>query len=187
MQANQSTAPKLGLDTAGGALKRYADWAMGIGVLGLLVTLITPISPVALDLNGIAKGYGVDRLAETLRDCGIGNALVGIDGEMHMCSSRLGVADPLVKIVIQMVYGVALDLRCYRSELVDIVAKRLAQSIPARLILESCGLSNRTLEILVLQKQISPGPDVMNAGWKQGRFAIDASGRGRGLHDVASG
>ncbi|MCH2106425.1 MAG: flagellar biosynthesis protein FlhA, partial [Planctomycetes bacterium] len=50
MQANQSTAPKGGLDTAGGALKRYADWAMGIGVLGLLVTLITPISPLALDL-----------------------------------------------------------------------------------------------------------------------------------------
>ena len=50
MQANQSTAPNGGLDAAGGALKRYADWAMGIGVLGLLVTLITPISPLALDL-----------------------------------------------------------------------------------------------------------------------------------------
>ena len=40
----------MGVDAAGGALKRFADWAMGIGVLGLLVTLITPISPVALDL-----------------------------------------------------------------------------------------------------------------------------------------
>jgi thiamine biosynthesis lipoprotein len=38
---------------------------------------------VALDLNGIAKGYGVDRLAETLRTLGIGDALVGIDGEMR--------------------------------------------------------------------------------------------------------
>ncbi|NIJ41687.1 FAD:protein FMN transferase [Parvibaculum indicum] len=45
-------------------------------------------SPVALDLNGIAKGYGVDRLAETLRDCGIGNALVGIDGEMRALGLR---------------------------------------------------------------------------------------------------
>lgn len=27
--------------------------------------------------------YGVDRLAETLRDHGIGSALVGIDGEMR--------------------------------------------------------------------------------------------------------
>ena len=41
---------KSGLQVAGGALKRYADWAMGIGVLGLLVTLITPISPFVLDL-----------------------------------------------------------------------------------------------------------------------------------------
>lgn len=38
---------------------------------------------VALDLNGIAKGYGTDRLAETLTACGISAALVGIDGEMR--------------------------------------------------------------------------------------------------------
>tara|TARA_R100000322_G_scaffold21648_4_gene14364 strand:+ start:94707 stop:95657 length:951 start_codon:yes stop_codon:yes gene_type:complete len=38
---------------------------------------------VAVDLNGIAKGYGVDRLAETLADMGISDALVGIDGEMR--------------------------------------------------------------------------------------------------------
>jgi len=50
MQANQTTASTGSLETAGGTLKRYADWAMGIGVLGLLVTLITPISPFALDL-----------------------------------------------------------------------------------------------------------------------------------------
>jgi len=50
MQSPQATAPKGGINTAGGTLKRYADWAMGIGVLGLLVTLITPISPFALDL-----------------------------------------------------------------------------------------------------------------------------------------
>lgn len=45
-------------------------------------------APVALDLNGIAKGYGVDRLAETLRDHGIENALVGIDGEMRATGLR---------------------------------------------------------------------------------------------------
>ena len=50
MEASQTLAPKGSLNFAGGALKRYADWAMGIGVLGLLVTLITPISPLALDL-----------------------------------------------------------------------------------------------------------------------------------------
>ena len=45
-------------------------------------------APIALDLNGIAKGYGVDRLAETLRDHGIDNALVGIDGEMRATGLR---------------------------------------------------------------------------------------------------
>lgn len=45
-------------------------------------------APIALDLNGIAKGYGVDRLAETLRDHGIANALVGIDGEMRALGLR---------------------------------------------------------------------------------------------------
>ena len=33
-----------------GFLKRYADWALAAGVLGLLVTLVTPISPILLDL-----------------------------------------------------------------------------------------------------------------------------------------
>lgn len=41
-----------------------------------------------LDLNGIAKGYGVDRLAETLRDHWISDALVGIDGEMRAMGLR---------------------------------------------------------------------------------------------------
>ncbi|WP_066710121.1 FAD:protein FMN transferase [Celeribacter ethanolicus] len=45
-------------------------------------------APIALDLNGIAKGYGVDRLAETLRDHGIADALVGIDGEMRAMGLR---------------------------------------------------------------------------------------------------
>ncbi len=40
-------------------------------------------APVILDLNGIAKGYGVDRLAETLYDFSISSGLVGIDGEMR--------------------------------------------------------------------------------------------------------
>lgn len=44
--------------------------------------------PLALDLNAIAKGYGVDRLAETLRDHGIADALVGIDGEMRALGLR---------------------------------------------------------------------------------------------------
>ena len=38
---------------------------------------------IALDLNGIAKGFGTDRLAECLDGFGIHASLVGIDGEMR--------------------------------------------------------------------------------------------------------
>lgn len=39
--------------------------------------------PIALDLSGIAKGYGVDALAHCLDGFGITRYLVGIDGEMR--------------------------------------------------------------------------------------------------------
>jgi flagellar biosynthesis protein FlhA len=35
---------------AGAFLRRWSDWILGVGVLGLLVTLITPVSPVVLDV-----------------------------------------------------------------------------------------------------------------------------------------
>ncbi len=35
---------------AGLFLKRYADWFMGLGVLGLIVTLVSPIPPAVLDV-----------------------------------------------------------------------------------------------------------------------------------------
>lgn len=57
-------------------------------VLEMNGTLVRKAAPVTLDLNGIAKGYGVDRLAGTLHDHGIGNALVGIDGEMRAMGLR---------------------------------------------------------------------------------------------------
>lgn len=45
-------------------------------------------APITLDLNGIAKGYGVDCLADTLRAQGIMAGLVGIDGEMRALGLR---------------------------------------------------------------------------------------------------
>jgi len=57
-------------------------------VLEIDGTRVRKSAPLALDLNGVAKGYGVDRLAETLRDHGIINALVGIDGEMRALGLR---------------------------------------------------------------------------------------------------
>ena len=40
-------------------------------------------APLTLDLSGIAKGYGVDRLAEVAQGFGITGALVAIDGELR--------------------------------------------------------------------------------------------------------
>lgn len=45
-------------------------------------------APITLDLNGIAKGYGVDALAEALAAQGIAASLVGIDGEMRATGLR---------------------------------------------------------------------------------------------------
>jgi thiamine biosynthesis lipoprotein len=46
-------------------------------------------APIMLDLNGIAKGYGVDRLTEILCRHGITDALTGIDGEMRASGRRV--------------------------------------------------------------------------------------------------
>lgn len=56
--------------------------------LNMEAGMVRKTAPVTLDLNGIAKGYGVDRLAETLRAFGISSGLVGIDGEMRALGLR---------------------------------------------------------------------------------------------------
>ena len=45
-------------------------------------------APLTIDLSGIAKGYGVDVLAQSLRDHGIANALCGLDGELVALGHR---------------------------------------------------------------------------------------------------
>lgn len=57
-------------------------------VLAIDGNRLRKIAPISLDLNGIAKGYGVDRLAEVLSSCDILAALVGIDGEMRAMGLR---------------------------------------------------------------------------------------------------
>ncbi len=47
------------------------------------------LAPLTIDLAGIAKGHGVDRMADVVRGFGISSFLVGIDGEM-----RAGAAKP---------------------------------------------------------------------------------------------
>ena len=41
------------------------------------------LAPLDIDLAGIAKGHGVDRMARVMADFGIASYLVGIDGEMR--------------------------------------------------------------------------------------------------------
>ncbi len=41
------------------------------------------LEPVALDLSGIAKGYGVDRMMQVCDDFAIASALVALDGELR--------------------------------------------------------------------------------------------------------
>lgn len=45
-------------------------------------------APIGIDLSGIAKGYGVDRLAETLIGFGIAHFLVSIDGELRAAGGK---------------------------------------------------------------------------------------------------
>jgi thiamine biosynthesis lipoprotein len=67
------------------AARQPSDKVLDLDMPGARVRKTVPIT---LDLNGIAKGYGVDRLAETLRDFGISSGLVGIDGEMRALGLR---------------------------------------------------------------------------------------------------
>lgn len=48
--ANQATLHAGGAQRVGDFLAKYADWIMGVGVMGLLITLITPVSPLVLDI-----------------------------------------------------------------------------------------------------------------------------------------
>jgi len=78
----EAAAPD-GIRTAMAASRRPAH-----DVLEINGEHVRKAAPIALDLNGIAKGYGVDRLAEILRNQGISDGLGGIDGEMRAMGLR---------------------------------------------------------------------------------------------------
>jgi len=46
----EATSPTASLQAAGAFLRRYADWFLGIGVLGLVLTLVSPVPPGVLDV-----------------------------------------------------------------------------------------------------------------------------------------
>ncbi|PRA49293.1 thiamine biosynthesis protein ApbE [Ochrobactrum sp. MYb68] len=70
------------------ALERERRPAHDVLELDVEGGMVRKSAAITLDLNGIAKGYGVDRLAEILRSFGISSGLVGIDGEMRALGLR---------------------------------------------------------------------------------------------------
>lgn len=76
-----------------GIARRMAIPPLLIGLTVVGFGTSTPELLVSVDaawrgVNDIAKGYGVDRLAETLAAHDIDDALVGIDGEMRALGLR---------------------------------------------------------------------------------------------------
>ncbi len=84
------TAWGFGAEAASAAAIRVAmaGPVRAAGALELDAGRVRKSAAVTLDLNGIAKGYGTDRLAEVLMDFGVRDALVGIDGEMRALGAK---------------------------------------------------------------------------------------------------
>lgn len=85
-----------------GDRRPHAHEALALDVAGSRVLKLAPLS---LDLSGIAKGYGVDRLAEVLQEHGIKSYLVSIDGEVRAGCAKPG-AQPWVIAVEAPIVGV---------------------------------------------------------------------------------
>lgn len=62
-------------------------------------------APMTIDLSGIAKGYGVDRLARCLDGWAVAHYLVGIDGEMRARGHKPG-GEPWAVAIEKPAYGV---------------------------------------------------------------------------------
>lgn len=77
-----------GIDAAAATARAAEAAVTATECLSLDGGVATRLRPVGIDLSGIAKGYGVDRLAETLKGFGIVSFLVGIDGEMRAAGLR---------------------------------------------------------------------------------------------------
>jgi len=101
-----ATALEIGRDSGGafdvGVGRLVADWGFGAHAgrpdrlaaapagldvptleVDVAAARVRKLAPTALDLSGIAKGFGVDELSRVLDAAGIAAHLVGIDGEMR--------------------------------------------------------------------------------------------------------
>ncbi|SLN62919.1 FAD:protein FMN transferase [Roseisalinus antarcticus] len=71
------------------------------------------LAPRCFDLSGIAKGYGVDRLAEVAQAFGLPDALVAIDGELRALGTQPG-GVPRSVAIERPDPGIRPPLRCSR-------------------------------------------------------------------------
>ncbi|MBB5210554.1 FAD:protein FMN transferase [Microbulbifer hydrolyticus] len=81
---------------------------VGSDALNLQGTRLSKARAVAIDLSAIAKGHGVDRVADLLEDKGIGNYLVEVGGELRTAGVnpkgkpwRIGIERPSAGQVVQ--------------------------------------------------------------------------------------
>lgn len=72
-----------GPDAAAIEAAAWGEAARADAVMEIAGTRVRLKQPIQLDLSGIAKGYGVDRLAQVLDRFGITRYLVSIDGELR--------------------------------------------------------------------------------------------------------
>lgn len=114
--------------------------------------------PIAIDLSGIAKGYGVDQLARCLDAWGFASYLVGIDGEMRARGSKPG-GEAWAVAIEKPAYGVrevagvmeledaAIATSGDYRRWVDVAGKRYAHTMSPAL---QQPLSNRLAAVTVL-------------------------------------
>lgn len=105
---------------------------------------VRKIAPVMLDLSGIAKGYGVDRLTDVARRFQISDALLSIDGELRGIGLQpdgspwsIAIEDPNYSVrkplAIVALHDAAVATSGDYRHWIDVGAKRLSHTMdPAR-------------------------------------------------------
>ncbi|MEY4871820.1 MAG: hypothetical protein RLZZ563_1150 [Pseudomonadota bacterium] len=108
-----------------------------------LLGLARKTAPLALDLSGIAKGYGVDRLAEVALAHGVSHALCAIDGEVRALGGRVDSSPWAVRVeqpdavgrdahsMLMLADGAVATSGDYRHY-VKVAGKRLAHTMDPR-------------------------------------------------------
>lgn len=150
---------------------------------------VRKLAPIAIDLSGIAKGYGVDQLACCLDGWEISSYLVGIDGEMRARGSKPG-GEAWAVAIEKPTYGVrevsgvmeledtAIATSGDYRRWVDVDGKRYAHTMNPAL---QQPLSNRLAAVTVLASTCMLADAWATALLVLGEYEGLALARGRGM------